>query len=59
MTTITTDNAVKTIIDERQEEFFDYLRLASVSTQNRNILPTVEYVKQMIKKNRWRDTGLG
>lgn len=50
MTTITTDNAVKTIIDERQEEFFDYLRLASVSTQNRNILPTVEYVKQMIKK---------
>lgn len=50
MTTTTTDEAVKTIIKDRNEEFFDYLRLASVSTQNRNILPTVEYVKQMIEK---------
>ncbi|OJF92158.1 M20/M25/M40 family metallo-hydrolase [Alkalibacterium sp. 20] len=47
---LTTDHAVKEIIRERKEEFFDYLRLASVSTQNRNILPTVKYVEQMIQK---------
>lgn len=47
---MTTDHSVQTIIQERKEEFFDYLRLASVSTQNRNILPTVDYVKEMIEK---------
>ena len=45
-----TDHSVQKIIQDRQEEFFDYLRLASVSTQNRNILPTVQYVKEMIEK---------
>ncbi|MER2063550.1 MAG: M20/M25/M40 family metallo-hydrolase [Alkalibacterium sp.] len=44
------DQSVQKIIQDRQEEFFDYLRLASVSTQNRNILPTVQYVKDMIEK---------
>lgn len=45
-----TEQAVEKIIQDRQEEFFDYLRLDSVSTQDRNIIPTVKYVKEMIEK---------
>lgn len=41
---------VKDIIDQREKEFFDYLRLDSVSTQNRSIEPTVKYVKELIEK---------
>lgn len=44
----TSSNSVKTIIDKRKKEFFDYLRLDSVSTQNRSIEPTVKYVTELI-----------
>lgn len=32
------------------DEFFDYLRLDSVSTQDRKIPETVAYVKEMLEK---------
>ncbi|GAB2323229.1 M20/M25/M40 family metallo-hydrolase [Alkalibacterium sp. m-11] len=42
--------SVTEIIKAHQDEFYDYLRLDSVSTQNRSILPTVAYVKDMIER---------
>ncbi|SFK27065.1 Acetylornithine deacetylase/Succinyl-diaminopimelate desuccinylase [Marinilactibacillus piezotolerans] len=38
------------VIDSRMDEFYDYLRLDSVSTQDRKIPETVEYVKGMLEK---------
>lgn len=44
------EETVRTISDKRKEEFFDYLRLDSVSAQDRKINETVDYVKNMILK---------
>lgn len=44
------EEKIKAIADKRQEEFYDYLRLDSVSTQDRSIPETVQYVKNMIEK---------
>lgn len=40
---------VRDLVDEKQEVFYNYLRLDSVSTQNRKIKETAEYVKQMFE----------
>ncbi|ALV22882.1 MAG: M20/M25/M40 family metallo-hydrolase [Carnobacterium sp.] len=47
---MTTKETFRKIADERMEEFYDYLRLQSVSTQHRQIPETVAYVKKMIEK---------
>lgn len=47
---MTTKEIFRKIADERMEEFYDYLRLQSVSTQHRQIPETVAYVKKMIEK---------
>lgn len=46
----TIEEKIEQIAEERKEEFFDYLRLDSVSTQDRSIPETVEYVQNMIGK---------
>ncbi|WP_179128561.1 M20/M25/M40 family metallo-hydrolase [Marinilactibacillus piezotolerans] len=46
----TLEEKLQTVIDDRMDEFFDYLRLESVSTQDRMIPETVEYVKGMLER---------
>lgn len=44
------EKTVKKISDDRENEFFDYLRLDSVSAQDRKIPETVAYVKSLIEE---------